>query len=516
MKKIAKFGELNIIEEGESTKTNNMKNGVFTIKIDGEIGWETTAEGVNEQLETAGGQDVVIEVSSPGGSVMEGVLIFNAIRNYSGNIQTRITGLAASIASYIALATKKVSAEDNAIFMIHNASGIVAGDYKEMQSQAEILKSINKLIAQEYINKTGQTEKKVLDLMDNETWLFGDEIKTAGFIDEIITHDNKENVKNKETRLTEAKNRYKNTLNKNKKEKKVELIAKVSKFEEDTIDKIKSIVDALKKQAKDKKPDEELKLTVKDVSLLIDDLENIIEFESNKAEEEEKLEKVEEKESEKKKTDETKKEGEEVKEPEAEPKEKGDKPETETKEEVKEETETKEKPEEKKEGEAEDSEESKFQALLEVCEGYKSELEKNQAMISKLQEDNEMLTDNNEKYARQFSKFEEEQYNHKLNDVVNKVSKFKRLNETQKLTLKKQYIESKMSDTALEEIGRMADDKMFSKLQTEPKVMTQPSQMLDGAEQPTEATPTDYSKMSQEEQLEALANLNAKHNGFVE
>lgn len=159
----------------------------MVIKIDGEIGWSVTAREIKRLLDEAKG-DITIEISSPGGSVYQGVSIFNAIRQYDkGEVTTIVTSLAASMASYIALAGDKIKAFDNAVYMIHNASLYSWGDHRALRKSASIVESLSKLLAKEYVAKTGKTEKEINELMNEETYYFGDEILTNGFIDEIIT-----------------------------------------------------------------------------------------------------------------------------------------------------------------------------------------------------------------------------------------------------------------------------------------------------------------------------------------
>lgn len=158
------------------------------IKIDGEIGyWGVTARDIKRELDNASG-DITIEISSPGGSVYEGVSIFNAIKAYDkGEVTTIITSLAASMASYIALAGDKIKAYDNAIYMIHNASIISWGDARALRKDANHVESISNMLAKAYINKTGKSETEMETLLDDETYFYGDEILEAGFVDEIIT-----------------------------------------------------------------------------------------------------------------------------------------------------------------------------------------------------------------------------------------------------------------------------------------------------------------------------------------
>ena len=98
------------------------------IPISGIIGWDISAKEIRAALDTAGGEEIEVQIASPGGFIYDGLEIFNLIRNYKGAKSTRLMGMAASMASYIAMAGDRVIAEDNSIFMIHNAWGGAVGD----------------------------------------------------------------------------------------------------------------------------------------------------------------------------------------------------------------------------------------------------------------------------------------------------------------------------------------------------------------------------------------------------
>ncbi|MFW5776818.1 MAG: head maturation protease, ClpP-related [Spirochaetota bacterium] len=160
-----------------------------TVAIDGIIGWEVTAADIRASLDEAGGDDVDLLVSSPGGSVYEGLAIYNAIRDYrraGGKVTARVVGLAASMATYIPLAAQTVTIEDNAIWMIHNPSMIALGDQRSMRKAADVLEGIANVIAAAYERKTGTERAELRAMMDDETYLYGEEIAEAGFADSMV------------------------------------------------------------------------------------------------------------------------------------------------------------------------------------------------------------------------------------------------------------------------------------------------------------------------------------------
>lgn len=141
--------------------------------------------------------EVKISVDSPGGDVFEGLSIFNIIRDFARNhpdikITTYIQGMAASMASVIALAASSVDAknkiiiEDNSVFMIHNAWGVVIGNENDMRESAEWFSKVDSIIRSAYVKKTGKSEKEIKKLMDEESWFFGKEILDGRFCDEMV------------------------------------------------------------------------------------------------------------------------------------------------------------------------------------------------------------------------------------------------------------------------------------------------------------------------------------------
>lgn len=156
------------------------------IALSGPVGWEIRAKDIRAFLKEAKGDDVEFHVNSPGGFVFEGIEIFNLIREYPGNTTAVITGLAASMMSYIVLAAKKVCAYDNATFMMHNALGLVMGNHNDLRKIADRLESLSDILARAYARKAGKSMDEIKILMDDETFLFGNEMLDAGFVDEII------------------------------------------------------------------------------------------------------------------------------------------------------------------------------------------------------------------------------------------------------------------------------------------------------------------------------------------
>ena len=144
-----------------------------------------TAKNFQKELSDIKAPRIDLHVNSPGGLVFDGITIYNLLKQHPANVTTYIDGLAASISSVIALAGDKVIMAENALFMIHKASGGIYGNSDDMRYYADMLDKVNGSIATTYISRTKKDESEINDLMAAETWFNAEEALAAGFIDEI-------------------------------------------------------------------------------------------------------------------------------------------------------------------------------------------------------------------------------------------------------------------------------------------------------------------------------------------
>ena len=159
------------------------------IALEGIVGFDSLARDIRAELEAAGDEDVELLVNSPGGSVTEGIAIYNAIRDHvrgGGKVDAHVVGMAASMATYIPLAASTVTVEDNSVWMIHNPFSIALGDYREMKKTADVLDGLASTLAAGYERKTKKDRAEIRAMMDEETYLFGEEIEEMGFADAIV------------------------------------------------------------------------------------------------------------------------------------------------------------------------------------------------------------------------------------------------------------------------------------------------------------------------------------------
>ncbi len=131
-----------------------------------------------------------VYINSPGGDVFEGNAIYNMLKRKAQkcDLNVYIDGLAASIASVIAMSGTKVIMPNNTMMMVHNAWGYIGGNAGQLREWAEALDKVSLTIKQAYLNKAGDKldEETITQLMDGETWLTAQECLDYGLCDEIV------------------------------------------------------------------------------------------------------------------------------------------------------------------------------------------------------------------------------------------------------------------------------------------------------------------------------------------
>ena len=128
-----------------------------------------------DQLENV--SKINVHINSGGGSVFGGIAIYNMLKRFDAEITVYVEGLAASIASVIAMAGDKIIIPANAQMMIHKPSSCAWGNADEMRKEADILDGCQKVILTTYMEhaKEGVTEEQINDLINAETWKNGEE-----------------------------------------------------------------------------------------------------------------------------------------------------------------------------------------------------------------------------------------------------------------------------------------------------------------------------------------------------
>lgn len=143
------------------------------IRIDGVIGGDwfgdsVTAKDFITKLNGIKQKNIVLHINSPGGSVFDGFAIYSALSAAGKSVKVVVDGLAASIASVIAMAGDEIEMPESSYMMVHNPWSLTVGNAKNMKAEADVLidltGKINKILA----DRSGQTAEKIAGLMDGQ------------------------------------------------------------------------------------------------------------------------------------------------------------------------------------------------------------------------------------------------------------------------------------------------------------------------------------------------------------
>ncbi|WP_302500015.1 head maturation protease, ClpP-related [Limosilactobacillus reuteri] len=177
------------------TVKQESKPNTASMYIDGEIvtdeyyDTDTSAAGFRDALKDLGDVKTInLHINSPGGSVFEGIAIYNMLKQNKAHVNVYVDGLAASIASVIAMSGDAIFMPSNSMLMIHNPWTMAVGNASELRKQADDLDKITESSIQTYLNQAGDKldEETLRQLMDDETWLTAKEAVNYGLATEVI------------------------------------------------------------------------------------------------------------------------------------------------------------------------------------------------------------------------------------------------------------------------------------------------------------------------------------------
>ena len=146
--------------------------------------WEgtgVTAKRIGAALRNIGARDVTVNLNSPGGDFFEGMAIYNLLREHKAKVTIRVLGVAASVASVIAMAGDEILMGDGSFLMIHNAWAVAVGNRHDMTDTATVLAPFDAAMAALYAHRSGITEAEAAMLMDRETWIGAQQAVDDGF-----------------------------------------------------------------------------------------------------------------------------------------------------------------------------------------------------------------------------------------------------------------------------------------------------------------------------------------------
>lgn len=168
----------------------NVSRSEAEIYIYDEIGyWGTTANDFIKDLADIKASKISLRINSPGGDVFDGIAIYNALKRHPANITAHVDGIAASAASFIAMAGDEVLMAPHSQMMIHEASGLCIGPADDMRKMADLLDKSSNNIAGIYAKRTGGSTEEWRAKMRDETWFSDQEAVDAGLADAVDGDD---------------------------------------------------------------------------------------------------------------------------------------------------------------------------------------------------------------------------------------------------------------------------------------------------------------------------------------
>jgi ATP-dependent Clp protease protease subunit len=166
-------------------------NDPTEILLYSEIGpWGVTAKDFVRVLAQVGDVPITLRINSPGGDVFDGYAIYNALKARSAPVNVVIDGIAASAASFIAMAGDTIESHEASMWMIHKSWGLAVGNADDMTDTAAVLNKIDGQLADIYAARTGKSAPEMMALMEAETWLTSSEAVASGFATGIVSAAN--------------------------------------------------------------------------------------------------------------------------------------------------------------------------------------------------------------------------------------------------------------------------------------------------------------------------------------
>jgi ATP-dependent Clp endopeptidase proteolytic subunit ClpP len=170
-------------------RIRNLADDEAEVVIYDEIGWfGVSAQQFIRELRDVTASRITLRVNSPGGEVYDGIAIYNLLRSHPAHVTTYVDGIAASIASVIALAGDRVVMQPHSQMMIHDPWGMCIGNASDMTDMAARLGKHADDIAAAYADRAGGTVAEWRERMAAEVWYSAEETVEAGLADEVAEH----------------------------------------------------------------------------------------------------------------------------------------------------------------------------------------------------------------------------------------------------------------------------------------------------------------------------------------
>lgn len=199
--------KFNVVHDNETKTTNITIYGVI-----GQSWWSDSfsAKDIDNALNEAGENDIIINLNSPGGDAFDGISIFNRLKRHKGNVTVHVDGWACSAASIIAMAGDEVIMELGSMMMIHEASSAVWGSKTDMRKEADVLEELEEGIVDIYSTKTTLERDEVQEKINEETWMSASTAVKYGFASKTSSEskeDEEDESTNEQTELSNIEKR---------------------------------------------------------------------------------------------------------------------------------------------------------------------------------------------------------------------------------------------------------------------------------------------------------------------
>lgn len=168
------------------------------VYVYGAIGSDWFGEGVSAKTFAAdlkalpsSVKTIHLRINSDGGVVTEARAMYNLLVEHKAKVVAHIDGIAASAASFLAMAASEIEIAEGGFIMIHNARMFAGGDAAELRRAADVLDTVNQTLIETYIARTGNTDRQVRKWMDAETWFDGKAAVANRFADRLVANNAK-------------------------------------------------------------------------------------------------------------------------------------------------------------------------------------------------------------------------------------------------------------------------------------------------------------------------------------
>lgn len=178
------------MNENEWYRIQAKQKKTADILIYEQIGQNYSGEGISakrfvEDLQALDVETINLHINSPGGNVFDGNAIYNTLKSHKAKINVTIDGIAASIASVVAMAGNIVEMPENAMMMIHDPSGFVVGTGEDMAKMMAALERVKTGMVAAYHGKSRLDKEQIAQMMRAETWMTAQDAVGFGFADKI-------------------------------------------------------------------------------------------------------------------------------------------------------------------------------------------------------------------------------------------------------------------------------------------------------------------------------------------